>query len=78
MSISGALKIVTYDEETRSHDALIYEPSVCEETFTNRWQPSDLQPGRAFQKPKPLFKKLDPTIVEKERALLGTDAVAIR
>ena len=74
----GTLKIVTYDEETRSHDALIYEPSVCEETFTNRWQPSDLQPGRAFQKPKPLFKKLDPTIVEKERALLGTDAVAIR
>ena len=74
----GTLKIVTYDEETRSHDALIYEPSVCEETFTNRWQPSDLQPGRAFQKPKALFKKLDPTIVEKERALLGTDAVAIR
>lgn len=35
------------------------------------WKPSDLQPGRAFQKPSPLFKKLDPSIVEEELGRLG-------
>ncbi len=35
------------------------------------WKPSEIQAGRAFHKPKPLFKKLDPEIVEQELERLG-------
>ncbi|MGB0384787.1 MAG: methionine--tRNA ligase [Ardenticatenaceae bacterium] len=76
--LSGTQAIVTYDEETRSHDALIYEPSASEKALINRWKPSQLQAGTPFQRTKPLFKKLDPEIIEQERALLGTNAVVIR
>lgn len=36
------------------------------------WQVQALQPGTALQKPKPLFKKLEPSIVEEEEARLGS------
>ncbi|NOY97638.1 MAG: methionine--tRNA ligase [Chloroflexi bacterium] len=36
-----------------------------------QWKPSDLQPGTLLQKPAPLFKKLDESVVEEERARLG-------
>ena len=36
-----------------------------------RWHLSEIQPGREFLKPKPLFKKLDPEIAEKELERLG-------
>ncbi len=36
-----------------------------------QWKVSDLKPGEAFEKPEPLFKKLDKEIVEEERAKLG-------
>jgi methionyl-tRNA synthetase len=35
------------------------------------WQPSKIQPGRAYQKPKPLFKKLDPEVVDQELEKMG-------
>jgi methionyl-tRNA synthetase len=35
------------------------------------WQPSTLEPNRALRQPSPLFKKLDESIVEEERARLG-------
>ena len=74
----GTQEVVTYDEATRSHDALTYHPTASEEASLNRWQPSTLQAGISFQRPKPLFKKLDLKLIEEERALLGTDAVVIR
>jgi len=37
----------------------------------NAWHPSQLQPGSKFEKPLPLFKKLDESIVAEERARLG-------
>lgn len=49
------------------HDVLCYVP----ERASGRWAPSDLQPGQPLQKPKPLFKKLDASIAESERARLG-------
>ncbi len=49
------------------HTALRYRPPDDEP----RWRPSHLQPGAALQKPRPLFKKLDPVIAEEERARLG-------
>jgi len=36
-----------------------------------QWKPSDLQPGKKLNQPGPLFKKLEPSVVEEERARLG-------
>jgi len=35
------------------------------------WQPSKIQAGREFNKPKPLFQKLDPEIAEQELERMG-------
>ncbi len=42
------------------------------EKGTARWAPQDVPPGQPLQKPQPLVRKLDPGIVEEERARLGT------
>jgi methionyl-tRNA synthetase len=36
-----------------------------------QWKPSELKPGSAFNKPAPLFKKLEESVIEEERARLG-------
>lgn len=63
----GKQQIVTIAESERSHEALTYDPAGA----TGKWEPSDLQPGGAFQRPEPLFKKLDEDLVEAERERLG-------
>ncbi len=63
----GELNIRHFKEETRSHDALMYDGSVA----TGRWAPEKLQPGGNFNKPEPLYKKLDDSIVDEERSRLG-------
>jgi methionyl-tRNA synthetase len=63
----GEQEIVGIQEEQRSHDALIYNPSAA----TGKWEPSRLRPGRAFEKPKPLFVKLDEDLVDEERTRMG-------
>ncbi len=68
----GDQRIVTYEEQTRSHEALIYDPSAA----TGNWVPSELPPGRALQQPEPLYQKLDDVIVEQERARLGQSRYA--
>lgn len=35
------------------------------------WKPSEIQPGRIFHKPSPLFKKLDPEIADQELERMG-------
>jgi methionyl-tRNA synthetase len=35
------------------------------------WKPSELKPGHKLNQPSPLFKKLDESVVEEERARLG-------
>ncbi len=60
-----------YVEEIRdslgTHKGLRYTPSNGE----LRWQPSDLKPGQKLNQPEPLFKKLDESLIETERARLG-------
>ena len=73
----GTQREVEYAEETRSHDALIYEPTAAERAGTDRWRPSELAAGTPFRQPTPLYKVLDPAIIEAERAKLGTDAVEV-
>jgi methionyl-tRNA synthetase len=36
-----------------------------------QWKPSELKPGAKFNQPAPLFKKLEESVVEEERARLG-------
>jgi methionyl-tRNA synthetase len=36
-----------------------------------QWKPSDLRPGAKLNQPAPLYKKLDESVVEEERAKLG-------
>ncbi len=36
-----------------------------------RWKPSELKPGQKLNQPGPLFKKLDESVAEEERARLG-------
>ena len=46
----------------RSHGVL----TGSYETWSGRWQPSELPPGQSLQEPAPLFRKLEPSIVEAE------------
>jgi methionyl-tRNA synthetase len=58
----GDLNIVTYQEETRPHDALVYDGSKA----TGHWEPRRLKPGQAFKDPAPLYKKLEEKVAEEE------------
>ncbi len=49
------------------HTVLRYKPDLA----SGRWEPSRLEAGRPLQKPKPLFKKLEPGVADEERARLG-------
>jgi methionyl-tRNA synthetase len=63
----GVQNIVTIQGEERSHEALTYDPSDAR----GEWKPSQLEPGTPLAKPKPLYRKLDDSIIEEERARLG-------
>jgi methionyl-tRNA synthetase len=66
--IFGEQQIETFDEQTRSHEALTYDSSAA----VGRWEPERLPPGQLLPKPKPLFKKLDvEKVVEEELSRLG-------
>jgi methionyl-tRNA synthetase len=67
-SLFGELNIERIEEEQRSHGVLTYDGSQAK----GCWEASQLKPGQALQQPKPLFKKLDDSIVEEERARLGS------
>ncbi len=72
-TIAGPLEIREAGEGDDVHEVLTgdYESSVGE------WVPSDLRPGQALAKPRPLFKKLDPdTVVAEELARMQERAAA--
>ncbi|MFN8401697.1 MAG: methionine--tRNA ligase [Anaerolineales bacterium] len=49
-----------------THKVLRYKP-----VEGVQWKPSDLKPGAKLNQPGPLFKKLEPTVIEEERGRLG-------
>ena len=59
-----------YTEEVNdaigSHKVLRYKP-----VEGLQWKPSDLKPGSKLNQPGPLFKKLEPTVIDEERGRLG-------
>jgi methionyl-tRNA synthetase len=66
-ALFGEQRIETYEEQTRSHQTLVY----AAEGAAGRWEPSRLPVGQQLAKPAPLYKKLDDELVEAERARLG-------
>jgi methionyl-tRNA synthetase len=57
----------TISDDLGEHTILRYDPSDA----TGEWKASTLQPGSKFEKPTPLFKKLDASIITEERERLG-------
>jgi methionyl-tRNA synthetase len=67
-AIFGDQGLETRSDELGEHEVLRYYP----ENGHGRWEPSQLPAGQALVQPGPLFKKLDDSIVEEERARLGS------
>jgi len=65
-SLMGQSRIETFEEDGKTHDALVYDPPTADVS----WAPSSLPVGHALNKPEPLFKKLDESVVEEELARL--------
>jgi methionyl-tRNA synthetase len=63
----GDLKIVEYQEATRSHKALVYDDSQAVGT----WEAQALPQSQALREPAPLFVKLEEEIVTEEQSRLG-------
>jgi methionyl-tRNA synthetase len=64
----GEQYIETVKDSLGEHTVLRYHPLA---TPGIRWVPSELKPGAKLNQPGPLFKKLDDSIIEEERARLG-------
>ncbi len=64
----GEQFIETRSDQLGEHKVLRYTP----ENASGRWEPSQLPPGQLMQPPSALFRKLDKSIVEAERAKLGS------
>jgi methionyl-tRNA synthetase len=63
----GEQYVEVVKDDLGEHKALRY----CPDKATGRWEPSSIQPGKELRQPQPLFKKLDPKIIEEERERLG-------
>jgi methionyl-tRNA synthetase len=61
----------TVKDALGEHTVLRYRAPVLSEV-EGQWKPSDLKPDARLNQPGPLFKKLDDSIIEEERARLGT------
>lgn len=66
-ALFGKQAIRTYQESERAHQALTYDPAGA----SGRWEPGTLAVGQALREPQPLFRKLEPSLVDEERARLG-------
>jgi len=67
-SLFGEQAVETYGEDSRSHVALTY----IGEKAVGSWTRQEIPSGRRLPKPKPLFKRLDSSVVEDELARLGS------
>jgi methionyl-tRNA synthetase len=63
----GRQSTETLKDAVGEHAVLRYQPAAD----GARWEPSRLAAGQRLQPPQPLFRKLEPSIVEEERTRLG-------
>jgi len=66
-TLFGTQFISKEEDSLGTHGVLRYNS----DSAAGRWEPSQLQAGHHLDKPEPLFRKLDPVIIEEERARLG-------
>lgn len=66
-SLFGRQTTETLTDELGEHTVLRYDPTGA----VANWEPSQLKAGQALRQPSALFKKLDVSIVEEERARMG-------
>jgi methionyl-tRNA synthetase len=59
-----------FNDNLGEHEALRYRAAAV----PGAWAPSQLEGGRALREPAPLFKKLEPSIADAERARLSGGA----
>jgi methionyl-tRNA synthetase len=64
----GEQYIEEVEDELGVHNVIRYRPVA---TNAPKWHRSRLAPNQALRQPRPLFKKLDESIIEEERARLG-------
>lgn len=64
----GSSDIKSVTDALGAHRVLHYGPARG--STDNAWKPSQLEPGRQLSQPSPLFKKLDDSVAESERARL--------
>lgn len=67
-TLFGEQRIETFQESERAHEALTYH---TDGRVVGRWEPSRLPVGQALRDPQPLFRKLEPSLIDEERARLG-------
>ena len=65
--IFGEQFVERIKDDLGEHSVLRYREGQA----SGRWEPSRLMPGGTLREPAPLFRKLDASIVEAERARLG-------
>jgi methionyl-tRNA synthetase len=70
-SLFGRPVLETYNESSRSHIALTYDPAPA----IGRWERVAVPAGRQLPKPLAMFKKLDAEVVAEELARLGPKPV---
>ena len=66
-TLFGEQAIQSFEESERSHEALTYDGTHA----IGRWVASVLLPDQQLREPEALFRKLEPEMVEEERARLG-------
>jgi methionyl-tRNA synthetase len=65
--LAGPLEFREIDEEGERHTILTGDY----DTWIGSWAPSELPAGQKLREPEPLFRKLDPSIVDDELRRLG-------
>jgi methionyl-tRNA synthetase len=65
-TIAGPIVLEQADEDGTSHQVLTCDSS----SWIGEWKPSDLPIGQEIKEPMPLFRKLDPKVVDEELARL--------
>ncbi|MCC6568458.1 MAG: class I tRNA ligase family protein, partial [Anaerolineales bacterium] len=60
----------TVGDSLGDHTVLRYRPA-SDPAVIEAWKPSDLKPGKKLNQPGPLFKKLETSVIDEERAKLG-------
>jgi len=67
--LAGPLEFREVDEDGDVHEVLTGDYT----SWVGSWEPSDLRPGTPLGEPRPLFRKLDPSIVEEELARMSAE-----